>query len=52
MMLDYLGQSDAAALIEAGIIDTIGKMKSLNAGQMGMGTSDVGDLVAAFVAKD
>jgi len=52
MMLDYLGQSEAAARVERGIIQTIGQMKSLSAGQMGMGTRDVGDLVAQFVAKD
>jgi len=51
MMLDYLGQSEAAHWIEQGIIDTIGMMKSLSAGHMGMGTSDVGDLVAEFVSR-
>ncbi len=51
MMLDYLGEKQAALWIEEGIIDTIGKMKSLNAGQMGMGTDAVGDLVAKYVAS-
>ncbi len=50
MMLDFLGQSEAAGWIEQGIIHAISKMESLNAGQMGMGTTDVGDLVARFVA--
>jgi 3-isopropylmalate dehydrogenase len=51
MMLDYLGQTEAARWVEAGIIHAVGKMKSLGAGQMGMGTDAVGDLVAEFVAK-
>jgi 3-isopropylmalate dehydrogenase len=51
MMLDYLGQSEAAGWVEQAIIQTIGKMESLSAGHMGMGTDAVGDLVAGFVAK-
>jgi 3-isopropylmalate dehydrogenase len=51
MMLDHLGQKDAARWVEAGIIQAISRMDSLAAGQMGMGTSDVGDLVARHVAE-
>lgn len=51
MMLDYLGQQEAADRIEAGMIHAIGKMKSLAAGQMGMTTSEVGDLVARYVLE-
>ena len=51
MMLDYLGEEQAAGWVEAGIINAIGQMQSLSAGQMGMGTDDVGDLVAGFVAN-
>ena len=51
MMLDHLGQKDAARWVEAGIIHAIGQMESLAAGKMGMSTSDVGDLVARHVAE-
>jgi 3-isopropylmalate dehydrogenase len=51
MMLDYLGQSEAASWVEAGIVHAISKMSSQSAGHMGMGTSQVGDLVADHVAK-
>jgi len=50
MMLDYLGHPEAASWVEQGIVHAVSKMESLNAGQMGMGTKDVGDLVAQFVA--
>ncbi len=50
MMLDYLGQTEAAGWVEAGVIDAVRKMKSLSARQMGMGTDAVGDLVAGYVA--
>ncbi len=51
MMLDFLGQTEAAQWVEAGVVDAVSKMKSLNAGQMGMGTDAVGNLVAEFVAR-
>ena len=51
MMLDYLGETQAALWIEQGIIHAVSKMDSLSAGQMGMGTTDVGDLVAGLVAN-
>jgi 3-isopropylmalate dehydrogenase len=48
MMLDFLGEEQAGAAIEAAAIHIINtKIKSLNAGQMGYGTREVGDLVAA-----
>jgi len=51
MMLDTLGESRAAAAIEAAVMDiTAHKMKSLAAGKMGYSTSQVGDLVAERVA--
>ena len=47
MMLDYLGEAEAADNIEKAVADVCnGKIKSLNAGQMGYNTSEVGDLVA------
>ena len=51
MMLDYLGRQEAADWIEGGMIHAISKMKSLSAGEMGMGTSEVGDLVARYVQE-
>ncbi len=51
MLLDHLGQKDAARWVEAGIIHAVSRMPSLAAGKMGMGTSDVGDLVARHVAE-
>ncbi len=50
MMLDTLGEEKAAVSIEKGIMDvTAHKIKSLNAGQMGYSTSEVGDFVADLV---
>ena len=51
MMLDHLGQKDAARWVEAGIIHAVGAMDSLAAGKMGMSTSEVGDLVARHVGE-
>jgi 3-isopropylmalate dehydrogenase len=48
MMLQTLGEEEAASAIEAAVkYVTAHKMKSMAAGQMGYGTSEVGDLVAA-----
>jgi 3-isopropylmalate dehydrogenase len=50
MMLDYLGETDAAAAVENAIKYVVAeKMASMSAGKMGYGTSEVGDLVAAAV---
>jgi 3-isopropylmalate dehydrogenase len=51
MMLAHLGEEDAAARIEAAVVKALesGKIRSLSAGKMGMGTSEVGDLVAGLV---
>jgi 3-isopropylmalate dehydrogenase len=51
MMLDQLGERDAAAAIEQAIAKALnsGKIKSLAAGRMGLGTTEVGDLVAELV---
>jgi 3-isopropylmalate dehydrogenase len=45
LMLDHLGEKEAAKNIEEAAKKTIKKMKSMLAGKMGMSTSDVGDLV-------
>jgi 3-isopropylmalate dehydrogenase len=51
MMLAHLGEEDAAARIEAAVVAALGsgKIKTLSAGRMGMGTAAVGDLVAGLV---
>jgi 3-isopropylmalate dehydrogenase len=47
MMLDFLGETKAAAAIEAAVIKVVReKLKSLAAGKMGYSTTQVGDLVA------
>jgi 3-isopropylmalate dehydrogenase len=50
-MLEEIGQNTAGAAIEAAVYKALesGKVKSLAAGQMGMSTTEVGDLVASLV---
>jgi len=46
MMLNTLGEDDAAAMVEKSIMTITGtKLKSMSAGKMGYSTSQVGDLV-------
>ena len=48
MMLDFLGETEAAKAIEAAVISvTRDKIKELGAGKMGYSTTEVGDLVAS-----
>jgi 3-isopropylmalate dehydrogenase len=51
MMLETLGETEAAQAIDKAVSDTLasGRIKSLAAGKMGMGTTQVGDLVASKV---
>ena len=50
MMLDYLGESEAAIAVENAIRWVVSeKLESLSAGKMGYGTREVGDLVAGAV---
>jgi 3-isopropylmalate dehydrogenase len=51
MMLEHLGEEKAAAGIQAAVEKSLvsGKIKSLSAGKMGMGTTEVGDYVAGLV---
>jgi 3-isopropylmalate dehydrogenase len=53
MMLDFLGEKKAADLIERAIIRALdsGEISSLSAGRMGMGTDEVGDLIAKYVRE-
>ncbi len=50
MMMDTLGETDAAQAIETAMVAVMQKMKSQAAGQMGMSTTEVGDRVAKIVA--
>ena len=50
MMLDFLGEREAATAIESAVIKTVReKLKDLAAGKMGFTTTQVGDMVAAAV---
>jgi 3-isopropylmalate dehydrogenase len=52
MLLDTLGETEAAACLEKSIIDVVGnKLESMSAGRMGYSTSGVGDLIAEAVAN-
>lgn len=51
MLLDTLGETKAAELVDKAIAYVTGsKLKSMSAGKMGYSTTEVGDLVAQFVA--
>jgi len=52
MMLEMLGEREAAGAIDKAVYSALasGKIKSLAAGKMGMGTTEVGDLIASTVA--
>jgi len=53
MMLNYLGETEAAGLIERAVMMSVkDNMKSMDAGRMGMGTTEVGDLVVQYVIDD
>nr|HQH10863.1 isocitrate/isopropylmalate family dehydrogenase [Candidatus Sumerlaeota bacterium] len=50
MMMDFLGEKEAAAAIEKAVMKVTGeKLKSMAAGKMGYSTTEVGDLVASLV---
>ncbi|TEU01628.1 MAG: 3-isopropylmalate dehydrogenase [Dehalococcoidia bacterium] len=51
MMLEQLGEAEAAARVEGAVIKALtgGKIKSVSARRMGMSTSEMGDLVAGLV---
>ena len=52
MMLDHLGESEGAALVERAVMTVVqNNVRSLDAGKMGMGTREVGDLVAQSVRE-
>jgi 3-isopropylmalate dehydrogenase len=50
MMLDHLGESEAAALVERAVMEVVqNHVQSMEAGRMGLSTSEVGDLLASCV---
>ncbi|OPY64460.1 MAG: 3-isopropylmalate dehydrogenase [Syntrophorhabdus sp. PtaU1.Bin050] len=50
MMLEFLGQQDAANDIERSVQKALKEnIKSLDAGKMGLGTKEIGDLIVAIV---
>ena len=52
MMLSTLGEEGAAAAIDRAVFQALssGRIKSMSAGKMGMGTTQVGDFVASLIA--
>jgi 3-isopropylmalate dehydrogenase len=50
LLLDELGEADAAGRVDAGIRFACSKMASMRAGEMGFSTSEVGDLVVEGAA--
>ena len=52
MMLETLGEDQAAAILEQAIIEVISiELESMSAGKMGYSTGEVGDLVVAAVER-
>lgn len=51
MMLDTLGETEAALAVDKAVTGTLngGQIQSLAAGRMGMGTTQVGDLIASAI---
>jgi 3-isopropylmalate dehydrogenase len=51
LMLETIGEIEAGKAIERAVYDSLasGKIKSLAAGKMGMGTRELGDFVASMV---
>ena len=51
MMMETLGEGDAAARIETAMVQVLQKMKSMSAGKMGFSTTQIGDMVAEAAVK-
>jgi 3-isopropylmalate dehydrogenase len=50
MMLNHLGETEAGNLLERAVMEVIRKhMKGMEAGKMGMSTTEVGDLIANYI---
>ncbi|MFW6164076.1 MAG: isocitrate/isopropylmalate family dehydrogenase, partial [Planctomycetota bacterium] len=50
MLLDQVGESEAAQAVEDAVAATTPRLQSMGAGRMGYTTSQVGDMVAQAVA--
>ena len=52
-MLDHLGETEGAALVDGAVSDLLasGKIKELAAGRMGFTTTEIGDMIAESVAN-
>jgi 3-isopropylmalate dehydrogenase len=52
MMLEHLGEQEAAGAIEAAVMEVVSKdVRNIAAGKMGYTTSEVGDLVVKYITK-
>lgn len=53
MMLENLGEAEAGRLVENAVIEVLksGKIKSLDAGKMGLSTKEVGDLIVNRIKR-
>ncbi len=51
MLLEHIGEVEAASRVEEAMVKALtgGKIKSLSAGQMGLSTSEMGDLIAGLI---
>ncbi|MDO9513514.1 MAG: 3-isopropylmalate dehydrogenase [Elusimicrobiota bacterium] len=50
MLLSNIGEEEAAVAVEKAVMTaTAGKIKSMSAGKMGMGTTEVGDYIASLI---
>ncbi|PKM99191.1 MAG: 3-isopropylmalate dehydrogenase [Elusimicrobia bacterium HGW-Elusimicrobia-2] len=50
MLLSNIGEEEAAVAVEKAVMRaTAGKIKSMSAGKMGMGTTEVGDYIASLI---
>ncbi|MGB9621744.1 MAG: 3-isopropylmalate dehydrogenase [Brevinematia bacterium] len=52
LMLRFLKEEEASQKIQEAVKKTVKQMKSMNAGQMGFSTTEVGDMVANYVLND
>jgi 3-isopropylmalate dehydrogenase len=53
MMLTYLGENQAADLVEQAVVKVIANdMKSMEAGKMGIGTRQIGDRVVKYIQNE
>ncbi|MDR1696351.1 MAG: 3-isopropylmalate dehydrogenase [Endomicrobium sp.] len=51
LLLENIGETNAAKDVDAAVVKALesGKIKSMSAGRMGMGTDEIGDLIASYI---